>query len=112
MIDRDYNPDLLNSFLDYLDSALDKSQNTIKEYNYDLVTFFKYLKLDNLNDNTNSISDDNSKNIIINDITINDLKKLTLEDLYTYTAYLKNIKKNNAATRARKLVNDYQNILH
>lgn len=103
MIDRDYNPDLLNSFLDYLDSALDKSQNTIKEYNYDLVTFFKYLKLDNLNDNTNSISDDNSKNIIINDITINDLKKLTLEDLYTYTAYLKNIKKNNAATRARKV---------
>lgn len=39
MIDRSYNPDLLNSFLDYLDSALDKSQNTIKEYNYDLVTF-------------------------------------------------------------------------
>ena len=103
MIDRSYNPDLLNSFLDYLDSALDKSQNTIKEYNYDLVTFFKYLKLDNLNTNTNSTSNDNSKEIIINDITINDLKKITLEDLYTYTTYLKNIKKNTAATRARKV---------
>ena len=105
MIDRDYNPDLLNSFLDYLDSALDKSQNTIKEYNYDLVTFFKYLKLDTLNDNTNasSTSSNNSKNIIINDITINDLKKITLEDLYTYTTYLKNNKKNTAATRARKV---------
>lgn len=103
MIDRNYNPDILNSFLDYLDSALDKSQNTIKEYNYDLVTFFKYLKLDNLNTNTNSTSDNNSKEIIINDITINDLKKLTLDDLYTYTTYLKNIKKNSATTRARKV---------
>jgi len=97
MIDRDYNPYLLNCFLDYLDSALDKSQNTIKEYNYDLVTFFKYLKLDD------SSVDTNSKEFIINDITIEDLKKLTLDDLYTYTSYLKNVKKNGAATRARKV---------
>lgn len=44
MIDRDYNPDFLNSFLDYLDGVRNKSSNTIKEYNYDLITFFKYLK--------------------------------------------------------------------
>jgi len=97
MVDRDSNPYLLNCFLDYLDSALDKSQNTIKEYNYDLVTFLKYLKLTDLN------LDTNSKEILINDITIDDLKKLTLDDLYTYTSYLKNVKKNNAATRARKV---------
>lgn len=97
MINRDDNPYLLNCFLDYLDSALDKSQNTIKEYNYDLVTFFKYLKLDNLN------LDTNSQEIIINDISIENLKKVTLDDLYTYTSYLKNVKKNSAATRARKV---------
>lgn len=97
MINRDSNPYLLNCFLDYLDSALDKSENTIKEYNYDLVTFFKYLKLNDLN------LDTNSKEVLINDITIDDLKKITLDDLYTYTSYLKNIKKNSAATRARKV---------
>lgn len=97
MINRDSNPYLLNCFLDYLDSALDKSENTIKEYNYDLVTFFKYLKLNDLN------LDTNSKEILINDITIDDLKKITLDDLYTYTSYLKNVKKNSAATRARKV---------
>lgn len=97
MIDRDANPYLLNCFLDYLDSALDKSQNTIKEYNYDLVTFFKYLKLDNLN------LDTNAKEVVINDITIEDIKKLTLDDLYTYTSYLKNVKKNGASARARKV---------
>ena len=97
MIDRDSNPYLLNCFLDYLDSALDKSENTIKEYNYDLVTFFKYLKLNDLN------LDTNSKEILINDITIDELKQLTLDDLYTYTSYLKKVKKNSAATRARKV---------
>ena len=43
-INKDYNPPYLNSFLNYLGSVLNKSSNTIKEYNYDLVTFFKYLK--------------------------------------------------------------------
>ena len=51
MIDRGYNPDFLNSFLDYLDGVRNKSSNTIKEYNYDLVTFFKYLKKEDCYEN-------------------------------------------------------------
>ncbi len=97
MINKDYNPYLLNCFLEYLDSALDKSENTIKEYNYDLVTFFKYLKLGDIS------SDVSTEEITINDITLEDLEKITLDDLYTYTSYLKNTKKNSAATRARKV---------
>lgn len=97
MINKEYNPYLLNCFLEYLDSALDKSENTIKEYNYDLVTFFKYLKLGDITAETTV------EEIIINDITIEDLEKITLDDLYTYTSYLKNVKKNSAATRARKV---------
>lgn len=97
MINKEYNPYLLNCFLEYLDSALDKSENTIKEYNYDLVTFFKYLKLGEIT------AEATVEEIIINDITIEDLEKITLDDLYTYTSYLKNVKKNSAATRARKV---------
>ena len=45
MIDRDMNPDFLNSFLDYNITILNKSPNSIKEYNYDLMNFLKYIKI-------------------------------------------------------------------
>jgi len=51
MISREDNPDFLNSFLDYSITILNKSPNSIKEYNYDLVTFFKYLKKEDCHGN-------------------------------------------------------------
>ena len=36
MINRDTNPEYLNSFLDYSATILNKSPNSIKEYNYDI----------------------------------------------------------------------------
>ena len=45
MIARENNPDYLNSFLDYMVTIQNKSPNTVKEYNYDLATFLKFLKI-------------------------------------------------------------------
>ena len=45
MINHENNPDYLNSFLDYTVTILNKSPNTIKEYNYDLATFLKFIKV-------------------------------------------------------------------
>ena len=45
MINHEDNPDYLNSFLDYTITILNKSPNTIKEYNYDLATFLKFIKI-------------------------------------------------------------------
>ena len=45
MISREQNPDFLNSFLDYSITILNKSPNSIKEYNYDLATFLKYISI-------------------------------------------------------------------
>ena len=45
MISREQNPDFLNSFLDYSITILNKSPNSIKEYNYDLATFLKYIAI-------------------------------------------------------------------
>ena len=45
MINRDDNPEYLNSFLDYSITILNKSPNSIKEYNYDLAMFLKYIKI-------------------------------------------------------------------
>ena len=44
MIDREQNPDYLNDFLDYIATILNKSENTVKEYNYDIAHFLKHIK--------------------------------------------------------------------
>ena len=105
-INKDYNPEYLNSFLNYLGSVLNKSSNTIKEYNYDLVNFLKYLKLKQAKSPTlqkSEVGGQRSEEIIINDIPLTHLEKLTINDLYDYTSYLKDEKKNDVATRARKV---------
>lgn len=43
MINTDGNPQFLNNFLDYTTSILNKSPATVKEYNYDLNRFLKYM---------------------------------------------------------------------
>ena len=44
MIEREDNPEFVNSFLDYTITILNKSPNTVKEYNYDIANFLKYIK--------------------------------------------------------------------
>ena len=43
MVNIENNPSFLNSFLDYTATILNKSPNTIKEYNYDLNNFLKFI---------------------------------------------------------------------
>ena len=43
MIQREDNPDFLNDFLDYSATILNKSSNSVKEYNYDISHFLKYI---------------------------------------------------------------------
>lgn len=98
MVNIENNPSFLNSFLDYTATILNKSTNTIKEYNYDLNNFLKFIlyhfKLTNEKD---------IKNINIHDMTIETIKKITLDDIHAYLFYLKNNYQSKAATRARKV---------
>ena len=71
MIERNKNPEYLNSFLDYMITIQNKSPNTVKEYNYDLATFLKFIKIHfKLTDET-----DFSK-IEYNDVTLNTIKNI------------------------------------
>ncbi len=98
MIKREENPDYLNSFLDYSITILNKSPNSIKEYNYDLATFLKFIKLHlGL---TNEI--DFSK-IIYKDISIDIIQKITLDDIHAFISYLATELRSKSATRARKV---------
>ena len=98
MISRENNPDYLNSFLDYMVTIQNKSPNTIKEYNYDLATFFKIIKI-----HFKLTEEENLENITYNDINLDTISKIKLDDIHAYLAYLTTNFKSKAATRARKI---------
>lgn len=98
MIDRKDNPDFLNSFLDYSITILNKSPNSVKEYNYDLAMFLKYMKV-----HYNLTSETDFKNIRIDDFDIETLKKITLDDIHAFVSHLSKDNSNKPATRARKI---------
>ena len=75
MINRDLNPDFLNSFLDYSITILNKSPNSIKEYNYDLSNFLKFIKVEF------KLTDEK------------DYSKIDISDCKNYTLYLESEKK-------------------
>ena len=98
MLDRNNNPDYLNSFLDYSITILNKSPNSIKEYNYDLNMFLKFIKL-----RFKLTSETDFSNITISDIPISEISKIKLDDIHAFLSYLAIDLKSKPATRARKV---------
>ena len=97
MINHEENPDYLNSFLDYTITILNKSPNTVKEYNYDLAMFLKFIKI-----RFNLTYETDFSIIIIKDIPLSVIKKIKLDDIHAFLSYLTNTYNSKAATRARK----------
>ena len=77
--------DCLNSFIKYLE-VLGKSTRTIKEYKYDLVNYNKYLQ----------------KQKEKEDITLEEIKEITINDLHEYIGYVKKTLQDTPPTIARK----------
>ena len=98
MINRDLNPDFLNSFLDYSITILNKSPNSIKEYNYDITNFLKFIMIEFKLTNEKDYS-----KIDISGLNIKDIKKITLEDIHKYISYMATELRSKPATRARKV---------
>lgn len=99
MIDRDDNPIFLNDFLDYSLTILNKSENSVKEYNYDISHFLKYMKY-RLRVEKVDVSE--IKSIKIDDMSLDFVEKITLEDIHAFLAYLKANFDSKPATLARK----------
>lgn len=98
MINTERNPEFLNSFLDYTATILNKSPNTVKEYNYDLNRFLKYLMYKfKLTDKKKF------EEVDIHDLTLDNMNKVTLEDIHSYLFYIANTFQSKPATRARKV---------
>lgn len=100
MISPEENPEFLNDFLAYSLTILNKSQNSVKEYNYDIAHFLKFIKFKyKLTD----VKDEEFiKTIKINDFDIETLKMITLQDIHAFLQYLKTCYQSKPATLARK----------
>ena len=92
-------PFVYKEFLMYMQTIRGKSMGTISEYALDLSIFFKFM--------TRHFKIDNSKNSIdeidISSLDYDFVKKIQLTDIYEYLSYMNTVKKNSAATRARKV---------
>ena len=97
-INVEQNPEFVNSFLDYSITILNKSPNSVKEYNYDLNMFLKYLKM-----HFKLTKETDLKNISIKDFDIDTLKKVSSEDIMSFLSYLALNNNCKPATRARKI---------
>ena len=98
MINSDLNPEYVNSFLDYSAVVLNKSPNSVKEYNYDLNMFLKYMKI-----HLKITKETDFSKINIRDFDIQTLKKITTNDINSFLSYLALNQGSKPATRARKI---------
>ena len=98
MINIENNPEYLNSFLQYSLTYKKKSPESVNQYNCDLTMFLRYMKyLFKLTD------EEEFNKITINDFTLEQLSKVTQENIHSFITYL-SIKRNcGPATCARKI---------
>lgn len=93
-------PKLVQDYLTYVLVVKGHSTGTVEQYANDLNLFLKYMvRYKGLY--ATSASDDE---IDLRNLDISFFKSITLSDVYQYAVYLKNVRKNNEATRKRRLV--------
>ena len=93
-------PDAAKRFTTYLRVTKNRSAKTVSEYEHDLLTFFRYLKA-----TEEGVPYDSEEflKVDIRGIDYEYLDKITQEDILNYLGYTALDRKNEAATRARKL---------
>lgn len=91
-------PKIIKDFCIYLTTITGKSQRTRKEYEYDLVLTFRFLKAIQ-----EDVAVEQLHTLDISDITIDFIKALSLEDLYLFMEYCEVQRGNSPAARARKV---------
>lgn len=93
-------PELLASFLIYTESILGKSEKTVHEYFYDLRVFYRFIILQFYPETANDLE---FREIPIDKITLEDLRRVDVQLVYSYIHFLNRELNNSAGTRARKI---------
>lgn len=93
-------PELVQQYLTYIEAIKGHSELSVIEYASDLRTFFRFMAR-----SKGLVPKDTAdEEINLSPIGIDFIKKITLNDAYEYLIYLKNERKNNETTRARRVI--------
>jgi len=93
-------PDILRNYLNYMLVIKGRSENTVREYYYDLRTFFRYLYVVNQNPN---LDINNLEEIDLTNFDDQILKQVDLNDLYEFMTFINNNKSSSDSYKARKV---------
>ncbi len=89
----------LDRYMGYMQAIKERSPLTMKEYRYDLVLFFRFLKK-----HKNLVPQEiDIQQIPIDDISNEFLKEIDINDFYAFITYMSITRKGSSATRARKI---------
>ncbi len=88
---------LLSEFLTYMEVILGRQFLTVKEYRYDLILFFRFIKYSRYN------RKEDFESISIEDVDVSFLKQISLTDCYAFLTWLTRERKAGPANRARKV---------
>ena len=91
-------PQILRDYLNFMIVIKGKSENTVKEYYYDLRMFLRFIYA-----YANDISLNEIDDVKLDNFDENILKQITLSDLYEFMAYVNNRHSSNDNYRARKV---------
>ncbi len=90
---------ILDDYLNYMETIKGSSANTVKEYYFDLRTFFRFIKVRyKLVDPSIEF-----KEIPISDIDLELIKKITIQDLHAYISYADKKLDNGNYAKSRKV---------
>ncbi|WP_422678921.1 tyrosine recombinase XerC [Clostridium tarantellae] len=94
-------PEVLVSFLNYLETIKGKSPNTLNGYTIDLTMFFRFILV--YKGIITNVDDIEFEEIPIHSITPEILKQIKLIDLYAFLSYVEKQRNNGNYARARKV---------
>lgn len=92
----DSNPEFLNNYLVHLKVVRMLSERTINEYYFDTRLFLKYIHKNNIN------SDAETEDIDIADMSVDEIKNISVKDVYNFIFYVADERQNDKRTRYRK----------
>lgn len=90
---------LLEQYMNYMLAVQQRSELTMKEYRYDLIMFFRFIK----REKDRSLYDAAFNKIPLSDIDEHFIQTITTDDLFVFLIYLSRERKASASTRARKV---------
>lgn len=92
----DSNPEFLNNYLVHLKVVRMLSERTISEYYFDIRLFLKYIHKNNTGQDT--VTED----VDIKDMSTDELKGISVTDIYNFIFYVADERQNDKRTRYRK----------